>query len=263
MTGRGPVYFKRPAWPGWGLGKGKKAGHLECVLRLYSTCAALYSACTPLVLRCTPLVLHLCCAVLHLYSTCAALYSTCTPLYSASLVEAYELGSPEKFRKSMKLGSNIQGREDFGFFQWETVRSRRRNPKIFRLGILFPIPIDFCEFSAGHGDFSWSFRPVPIVLGDRNPRPGLYSAILHSYSACTPLYSAYTPLYSTVLHSYSASTLLVLRSTGVSLFPPWVNHKNIKFMETFLSSELCRALFAGHFSKKFFKTWSINNNVRV
>jgi hypothetical protein len=83
MTGRGPVYFKRPAWPGWGLGKGKKAGHLECVLRLYSTCAALYSACTPLVLRCTPLVLHLCCAVLHLYSAVLRLYSTCAALYSA------------------------------------------------------------------------------------------------------------------------------------------------------------------------------------
>jgi hypothetical protein len=163
---------------------------------------------------CTPLVLHLCCAVLRLYSTCAALYSTCTPLYSASLVEAYELGSTEKFRKSMKLGSNIQGRKNFGFFQWETVRSRRRNPKIFRLGILFPIPIDFCEFSAGHGDFSWSFRPVPIVLGDRNPRPGLYSA-------CTPLYFTRTPLVLRctllVLRLYSTRTPLVVRCTSLVL----------------------------------------------
>jgi hypothetical protein len=37
--------------------------------------------------------------------------------YSASLVEAYEPDSAEKFRKSMGLRSSIQGRKNFGFFQ--------------------------------------------------------------------------------------------------------------------------------------------------
>ncbi len=83
-------------------------------------------------------------------------------------------------------------------FWWKTAGSRRKNSKIFRPRILLPIPIDFRSFFVGNGDFFWPFWSVPIVSGDRNPRSGLYSA-------CTSLYSAYTPF--------------VLRSTGVSLFP--------------------------------------------
>jgi hypothetical protein len=142
----------------------------------------------------TPLVLHLYSVVLR----CTPLVLRYTPLYSASLVEAYEPDSAEKFRKSMGLGSSIQGRKNFAFssvfwpnscsFQWKTARSRRINPKIFRPGILLPIPIDFWGYSAGNGDFSWPFRPVPIVLGDRNPRPELYSAVFRLYSTRTPEY---------------------------------------------------------------------------
>jgi hypothetical protein len=90
------------------------------------------------------------------------------------------------------LRSSIQGRKNFGFssvlwpnscsFQWETAISHRKNPKIFRLGILLPIHIDF-----------WGFVLETVIFLDLSDRfrSFWYTGILDL--GCTPL----------VLHSYS------------------------------------------------------------
>ena len=55
---------------------------------------------------------------------------------------------------------------------WKTAGSYWKNPKIFGLGILLSIPINFRAFSVGNGDFLLCFRPVPVVSGGRSLRPG-------------------------------------------------------------------------------------------
>jgi hypothetical protein len=148
-------------------------------------------------------------------------YSALTPLVLRFPSWSVRAGFDRKVQEIDGAWKQYSRSEKFRIFPVGNGQKSPKEPKIFRPGILLPIPIDFCGFSAGNDDFSWSFRPVSIVLGDRNPRPGLYSAILHSYSACTPLYSTRTPLvlhsYSALLRSYSASTPLVLRCTPLVL----------------------------------------------
>jgi len=104
-------------------------------------------------------------------------------LYSAFLVEAYEPDSTEKIRKSIGLGSSIQGRKNFGFFQWEMARSHRKSRRFFDPQYNFRFP-----------SISGGFLPETMIFLDLSDRFRSFWETGILDLGCTPLYSTRTPL---------------------------------------------------------------------